>query len=131
MNSIANLLIHLSGNLCQWIISGIGGAADIRNRPAEFTDRSRRSARELLAILRDTVRESDKVLSPLRAGDLAQPRRIQGFDETVVSAALHSIAHFRGHSQEIIHLTRTQLGSSYRYDFIPKGEEQESVPRRS
>ena len=32
MNSVANLLLHLCGNLRQWIVSGVGGAADIRER---------------------------------------------------------------------------------------------------
>src|ERR1051325_5922726 len=52
MNSIANLMLHLSGNLRQWIIAGAGGANDVRNRPAEFTDRSNRSKDEILRILR-------------------------------------------------------------------------------
>src|SRR3954452_23792908 len=36
MNSVGNLITHLCGNLRQWIISGVGGSPDVRNRPAEF-----------------------------------------------------------------------------------------------
>ena len=39
-NSIGNLLLHLSGNIRQWIISGIGGQTDARNRPKEFAERT-------------------------------------------------------------------------------------------
>ena len=44
MNSVANLMLHLAGNVRQWILSGVGGARDIRNRPEEFVDRSDSSA---------------------------------------------------------------------------------------
>jgi hypothetical protein len=127
MNSIANLMLHLAGNLRQWIISGIGGEKDERNRPQEFADRSRAPAAELLAKLRRTVAEADVVLAKLDAERLAQTRRIQGFDTTVLAAAFDTIAHFRGHTQEIIHMTREQLGGAYRFDFVPKGKEQESA----
>jgi hypothetical protein len=40
MNSIANLILHLCGNVGQWIIAGLSGAPDTRNRPQEFTERS-------------------------------------------------------------------------------------------
>src|SRR5205814_10733439 len=55
MNSIANLLLHLSGNIRQWIIVPCTGVADSRNRPAEFSDRSNRSKQDVLAILRNTL----------------------------------------------------------------------------
>ena len=36
-NSIANLLLHLEGNLRQWVLHGIGNQPDVRTRDAEFT----------------------------------------------------------------------------------------------
>ena len=127
MNSIANLMLHLSGNLRQWIVSGVGGAADVRNRPMEFADRSGRNKAEVLGILQKTVAEADGVLAKVTAEQLVSPRRIQGHDETGMSAIAHTIPHFRGHVQEIIHMTREQIGEKYRYDFVPKGKEQESA----
>jgi hypothetical protein len=127
MNSIANLMLHLSGNLRQWIISGVGGAKDVRNRPVEFSDRSGRAKGEVLAILQKTVAEADGVLAKVTAEELVSKRRIQGFDETGMSAIVRAIPHFRGHVQEIIHMTREQVGEKYRFDFVPKGKEQESA----
>jgi hypothetical protein len=127
MNSIANLMLHLAGNLRQWIIGGIGGAKDVRNRPAEFADRSGAPAAEILMKLRRTVAEADVVLAKLGSDQLVEARRIQGFDTTVLAAAFDTIAHFRGHVQEIIHMTREQLRGAYRFDFVPKGKEQESA----
>ena len=126
-NSIANLMLHLSGNLRQWIVHGVGGAPDVRNRPLEFADRSGRSRAELLETLRQAVRGADEVIARLTAQRLVQPRRIQGFDATMLAAVFSSIAHFRGHTQEIIHLTRARLGDAYRFDFVPQGLEQISA----
>jgi len=126
MNSIANLCLHLAGNLRQWLISGVGGQRDIRNRPQEFSDRSNGPKTEILGLLKSTVTEADQILSRLTPADLVAARRIQGFDTTVLAAVTNTISHFRGHTQEIIHMTRGQLGEKYRFDFVPKGEEQES-----
>jgi Protein of unknown function (DUF1572) len=127
MNSIANLLLHLSGNLRQWIIAGVGGAKDIRNRTMEFADRTNRPKSEILGIIREVVSEADAILARLTREQLNSPRRIQGHDTIVLAAIFDTIAHFRGHVQEIIHMTRQQLGEKYRFDFVPKGKEQEST----
>src|SRR5438876_11140845 len=42
-NSIGNLMLHLAGNIRQWIVSGVGGAPDERDRAAEFARRDPRS----------------------------------------------------------------------------------------
>jgi hypothetical protein len=127
LNSIANLMLHLSGNLRQWIVSGVGGAPDVRDRPLEFADRSSRPKAELLQLLRGAVRDADDVLSRLTAQRLVQARRIQGFDSNMLAAVFSSVAHFRGHTQEIIHITRARLGDGYRFDFVPQGLEQTSA----
>jgi len=127
MNSIANLTLHLAGNLRQWIVAGIGGAKDVRNRPAEFSDRSKRPKVELLATLRNVVRDADKIFGGVGSDQLLSARRIQGFDTTVLDAIFSTIAHFRGHVQEIIHMTRAQLGAEYHFDFVPQGLEQEAA----
>ncbi len=129
MNSVANLMLHLSGNLRQWITSGVGGARDIRNRPEEFADRSELPKGNILSMLRSTVREADEVMERLDPTRLTDGRRIQGFDTTVTAAIFDSISHFRGHTQEIIHMTREMLGEKYKFDFVPKGPEQEAAGR--
>src|SRR5690348_5023473 len=66
-NSIGNLLLHLSGNIRQWIVSGVGGAPDARRRSAEFDARGGGDAAELMERLLATVREADTVLASLDA----------------------------------------------------------------
>src|SRR5436305_10913054 len=126
MNSVANLMLHLAGNLRQWIVSGVGGARDVRNRPEEFADRSELPKGNILSMLRSTVREADGLMEKLPLEKLGEPRRIQGFETTALAAIFDCIAHFHGHVQEMTHMTRVQLGSKYQFDFVPKGTEQES-----
>ena len=130
MNSIANLMLHLAGNLRQWIVAGVGGAPDIRDRPGEFADRSNLPKAEVLAKLQAVLRECDAVLARLTPEELLSARRIQGFDVTVSKAIWDVVPHFRGHTQEIIHMTRAQLGERYRFKFVPQGPEQASARQK-
>lgn len=124
MNSIGNLLLHLCGNVRQWLIAGIGGTPDHRNRPAEFADRSHRPRAELRQLLDGTVAEAQQVLRRVSAEELLRVRRIQGFDITALRAIFDAVPHFRGHTQEIIHLTRVLKGDSYRFAWTPTTKEQ-------
>jgi hypothetical protein len=130
MNSIANLMLHLAGNLRQWIVAGVGGAPDVRDRPGEFADRSGEPKAAVLEKLAGVVRECEEVLARLDADQLLSRRRIQGFDVTVMKAIFDVVPHFQGHVQEIIHMTREQLGEAYKFDFVPQGPEQKSPGRK-
>ncbi|MCA9192799.1 MAG: DUF1572 family protein [Planctomycetales bacterium] len=124
MNSIANLILHLSGNVRQWIVSGVGGTSDNRDRPREFSERSPLTRQELSLRLKATVQEASQVILTATQNRLEARLSIQGFAVSGVEAILHSIAHFRGHTQEIVHLTRLQLDSNYIFDFVPTTPEQ-------
>jgi hypothetical protein len=82
-NSVGNLLLHLSGNVRQWIVSGVGGAPDARRRSTEFDARDGEAAVALMADLRATLQEANAVLSSLDAPSLVEARRIQGRDVSV------------------------------------------------
>lgn len=124
LNSIANVLLHLNGNLGQWIISGIGGAEDIRNRPLEFSQREPIPREQLVGNLRQTLDLVEQTLTGLAPAEWLRPRCIQGFDVTGLQALFETVAHFRGHSQEIVHMTRRLLGTAYKFDFVPQTSEQ-------
>jgi hypothetical protein len=130
MNSVANLLLHLAGNLRQWVVAGVGGAPDVRDRPGEFADRSGAPKAQVLATLHAVLRDCDSTLARLGPDDLVASRRIQGYNLSVMDAIFHVVAHFRGHVQEIIHMTREQLGDRYRFDFVPATPEQVSAGAR-
>jgi hypothetical protein len=128
MNSIANLVLHLCGNLEQWILSGVGGAVAHRNRPLEFSERTAIPKQQLSQRLSSTVSQVDAVLAQVKDATLLEPRRIQGFEETVLSAIFETLAHFNGHTQEIVYITRLQLRDTYRFEWIPSTPEQIASP---
>jgi uncharacterized damage-inducible protein DinB len=105
-NSIGNLLLHLSGNVRQWIVGGVGGAPDARERAAEFAARTGGDGPSLLARLRDVLAEADTVLATLDAARLLEQRRIQGRDVKVLDAVYHVVEHFSMHTGQIILLTK-------------------------
>ena len=107
-NSIANLLMHLAGNVRQWIVSGIGGRPVERDRAAEFSARTGPSARALLGDLEAAVAESDSVLAGLSEEDLVRPCTIQGRETTVLAAIYHVVEHFAMHTGQIVLLTKAR-----------------------
>jgi hypothetical protein len=124
MNAIGNLLLHLAGNVRQWIVAGVGKAEDTRRRWEEFEQRTPVSKAELIARLDATVTEAVAAIQSLSPPELDRERRIQSFDVTAAKAIFDSIAHFRGHTQEIVHMTRRQVGDAYQFDFVPQTKEQ-------
>lgn len=124
MNSIGNLLLHLCGNVRQWIIAGLGNQPDTRIRPLEFSERGPISKSELMRRLNETVQEAKNVLERLTASQWLAVRRIQGADLSGLRAMFNSIPHFRGHAQEIVHMTRSILGDSYQFAWRPTTAEE-------
>src|SRR5262245_46795722 len=113
MNAIGNLLLHLTGNVKQMIADNLSGAPDTRNRPAEFAARDPLPKAELLRRLTDVIAQAKAAFSAATDERLAGVVRVNNFDLTGVQAAVRSVAHFRGHAQEIIHMTRELLGEAY------------------
>jgi uncharacterized damage-inducible protein DinB len=111
-NSVGNLLLHLSGNVRQWIVSGAGGAPDVRVREREFSARGGITAAELLDRLDATVEEAAAVLHRLSAERLAETVEIQGYKVTVLEAVYHVVEHFSQHTGQVILLSRLSTGAS-------------------
>jgi uncharacterized damage-inducible protein DinB len=105
-NSIGNLLLHLSGNVRQWIVCGLGAATDARDRDSEFAQREIISRDDLLTLLRQTISEVDATLANYDEDSLVDRKRIQGFDVTALEAILHVVEHFSMHTGQIILLTK-------------------------
>ena len=114
-NSAGNLILHLCGNIRQWVIHGVGGAEDLRQRKAEFAEQGPIPKAELLVQLEATLAEVDAVLQRVTAEALAQPRQIQGFDQTVLSAIFHVVEHFSYHTGQIIYLTKMRTGQDLKF----------------
>lgn len=99
--SVGNLILHLCGNMRQWIISGIGGAPDKRERWKEFDEKGPIPRAELIQRLKSTL---DEVVTVLRNADhakLTESRTVQGEVTTGVSVIMHVTEHFSYHTGQI------------------------------
>ena len=114
-NSVGNLLLHLTGNVRQWIVSGVGGAPDNRYRAAEFDARAGADAVTLLSALDAVLDEADAVLASLTAADLASTRTIQGRNESVLEVVYHVVEHFSGHVGQIVLIAKAQSPGAVRF----------------
>ena len=109
-NSIGNLLLHLAGNIRQWIVSGVGGALDTRHRQPEFDERGPLPRDEVLRRFESALSDTDRVLVGLDPVVLTQDRKIQGRDTDVFRAVYHVVEHFGMHTGQIMYITKLRTG---------------------
>lgn len=114
-NSVGNLLMHLEGNLRQWIIGGVGGAPDVRNRAGEFAAREGATCEQLVRQLEQTLDEADAVLTRLRPEQLTERLRVQSRDVTVLEAVYQVVQHFALHLGQIILITKAQVPGAIKF----------------
>jgi uncharacterized damage-inducible protein DinB len=107
-NSVGNLLLHLSGNVRQYILSGVGGKPDQRNRPLEFSIKGGPSKAVLLSELEKTVLEAFHVLATCDQHCLTETRRIQDKDQVLLTAVFHCVEHFAYHAGQIIYVVKAR-----------------------
>jgi len=105
-NSVGNLLIHLTGNVTEWILGGVGGLSYKRYRAGEFAQRDGADASKLMDDLEAVLREADRVLAGLTDKDLERSVVIQERDTNVLGAIYHVVEHFAMHTGQIVFLTK-------------------------
>ena len=100
--SIGNTLLHLNGNVRQYILAGLVGNEDTRQRSKEFSERSRISKNDLWIALKETMSEVDRHLDQLDIENLTRTRPVQCFDETGVGILIHVVEHFSYHVGQVV-----------------------------
>jgi uncharacterized damage-inducible protein DinB len=120
-NSIGNLLLHLAGNVRQWIVTGIGGASDTRERQKEFDADRERSREELVEMLESTLGEVDRVLAQLTPEGLLERRVIQGREVSVLEALYHVVEHFGMHTGQVVYVTKLRTGTDLQFYDVEAG----------
>ncbi len=129
-NSAGNLSLHLCGNVRQWILSGLGGARDVRVREREFSERGPIGRQVLVARLRKTIREACRVLQRLSPATLTRAYTIQGFPVMVIAAVSDVVAHFSHHTGQIIYLTKLKHGKDLRFTRLPRVARKKSAGKK-
>jgi uncharacterized damage-inducible protein DinB len=109
-NAIGNMVLHMCGNLREWIIGGAGGERFDRDRPVEFSTTAGQTRDALLAEVVETAHRVDRVLADLPADTLLDPLTIQGFEVTRLHAVYHAIEHFGYHLGQIAYVVKLRTG---------------------
>ena len=109
LTSIGNLILHLNGNVRQWIGALDPMYTDIRQRPKEFLQTSKISKKELVNILQDLQSFTDSILSKTDPSILSKKHTVQCYEETGFSIIVHVIEHFSYHVGQISFYTKTLL----------------------
>jgi hypothetical protein len=105
-NSIGNLVLHLNGNVRQWLVDSFQRREDHRDRPAEFATQGDISGAELLARLGATIEEGLAAIDRLIEADLIASWEIQGYHVTGLDAVYQVIEHFGLHYGQIVYITK-------------------------
>jgi hypothetical protein len=111
-NSIGNLILHLNGNVQQWLIASFNRSEDTRDRPVEFSERQPISASALLEKLGATLSDAADVLARLTETDLLATLHIQGYTVTGLDAVYQVVEHFGMHYGQILYITKLVRGEN-------------------
>ena len=122
-NAVGNLVLHLCGNVRQWIISSIGGAPDARRREEEFAARGDVGRKELRESLQATVSQATTVIAALNTRRLSDRLLIQEMDVSVLAAIYHVVEHFAMHAGQIIFITKMRTGLPMDFSQDPRLEQ--------
>ncbi len=105
--SIGNLVMHLSGNVRQWICAGLGGQKDIRTRDLEFSTESGINKEELMERIAQTISAANKVVDEMTAADLNKKFDVQVYKENGLSIIVHVVEHFSYHVGQITYAVKS------------------------
>ncbi|MBF0432432.1 MAG: DUF1572 family protein [Fibrobacteria bacterium] len=124
VNSIGIIIQHLCGNLRQWVYAGIGNKKDVRNRPLEFKDNEKKCKIDLIEMFAQTIEECKTTIRQIKYDNLLAPRRIQGFEGTILSAMFDTIPHLELHAGQIVFITRMILKENFELRWKPLTKEE-------
>ncbi|HEX5229632.1 MAG TPA: DinB family protein [Bryobacteraceae bacterium] len=114
-NAVGNLILHLSGNVRQWIGSGVAGLPDHRERDAEFDARGGKSTAELAELINRRVLDAVSIIRSVPPSRLNERITPQGHGVTVLEAIAHVVEHFSMHTGQVILLTKLLTGQDLAY----------------
>jgi uncharacterized damage-inducible protein DinB len=112
-NAIGNLMLHLVGNLRQWILHGVSGWPDTRIRDLEFDTRGGETAADLKTRLDEVVKQAVGAIESLTEERLLETITVQNYQVTVLEAVSHVTQHFAEHTGQIVYATKLLTGQGF------------------
>jgi uncharacterized damage-inducible protein DinB len=110
-NSVGNLILHLCGNMQQWIVNSMAGGKFERDRDAEFSSRGPLPKAELIESIRATVAQVDRVLDGLSQVGLLERFPVQLYNPSRLQAIYHVVEHFSYHLGQILYIYKMRTGN--------------------
>jgi uncharacterized damage-inducible protein DinB len=118
-NSVGNLLLHLCGNLSQWVLDGLGGRAYERHRREEFAAAEGEDGAALVGRLATIVAACRAVARGLTTEELVGERTIQGISHNGFGVLLHAVEHMAYHTGQVVYVTKQLVGDGVEIEFYP------------
>jgi uncharacterized damage-inducible protein DinB len=109
-NSVGNLVLHLCGNLKQWIVVSLGGQKGHRDRDGEFATRAKISRAELISAMNTAVAEAESVLLNFPTDQLLVQYPVQVYQVSALRAVYHVVEHFSYHLGQILYIYKLRTG---------------------
>ena len=107
-NSVGNQLLHLKGNVTQYILSSLGNTPDQRQRDLEFDTQGGLDVTTLWQALDDTLNAAKKVIKNCPEERLLATHSVQGFSLTGIDIAIHAVEHLSYHTGQIAFWVKQQ-----------------------
>ena len=105
-NSVGNLILHLCGNIRQWISSSLGNREDTRKRDSEFSTTGGFTKAQLLEKILATVAEANQTIRNLKEEDLLKIKSVQGYNHSGIGIIIHVVEHYSYHTAQIAFWTK-------------------------
>jgi len=106
LNSIGNLILHLEGNISQYINSSLGGGDYDRFRDTEFIPNQKIDARKLLKRLKKCSTKAVDFIASVTEIELNKKRFVQGFQLSGTGIIIHVVEHYSYHVGQIAVITK-------------------------
>ena len=105
-NSIANIVIHLTGSINHFLNRNLGGLEYNRDRPAEFANRSEASKAEVLAAFDAMVAEAERTFANLTPEQLPDASPEPKLNANVFEDLLGVALHISNHAGQIVWIAK-------------------------
>ncbi len=105
-NSVGNLVLHLCGNIRQYIVANLGNQPDTRTRDAEFATKGGHDREALKQKMQKTADAATSVIRQQTLEDLMKVRSVQGFEQTGINSIIHVVEHYSYHTGQIAFWTK-------------------------
>ena len=99
-------MLHLCGNVRQWILAGLGKQEEVRQRQKEFDERGPIPTETLLKMMDDLMEEVEEVLNKVTPETILGVHKAQIFEESGLSILVHVVEHFSYHVGQITYFVK-------------------------